>query len=102
MSCHRAHSTYRSVEEPLKQRTGNPQPVTTFLFEWAFSLEQGSVRRRRLARGAIPWKRREAVAAATASRAQRAAGPTELPSLVNRRAGLPTTYGFESSHVGLF
>ena len=42
MSCHRAHSTYRSVEEPLKQRTDNPQPVTTFLFEWAFSLEHGA------------------------------------------------------------
>ena len=31
---------------------------------------------------------------------QRAAEATELPSLVNPRAGLPTTSGFESSHVG--
>ena len=35
------------------------------------------------------------------NKCQLAAEATDLPSLVNPRAGLPTTSGFESSHVGL-
>ena len=35
------------------------------------------------------------------NKCQRAVEATDLPSLVNPRAGLPTNSGFESSHVGL-